>query len=87
MKPFFEHVVAALNEVLQPTERQHWSETTRLDSDLGMDSGLMLELIMQLEESIPGLTIDQATLSSEEFETLGSVCNFVLANRSKDVAL
>ena len=77
MKPFFAEVIGAISQVLQLTETPNWNEATRLETDLGMDSGLMLELIMQIEETIPGIVIDQATLSYEQFETVGSVCDFI----------
>lgn len=84
MKPFYPAVIEAISEVLQFTDKPSWPDATRLEADLGMDSGLMLELIMQLEETIPGLTIDQATLSYEHFETIASVCDFVSLSLRKD---
>ena len=86
MKPFFFEVVGAIGQVLQLAETPHWNEATRLETDLGMDSGLMLELIMQIEETIPGTVIDQATLSYEQFETIGSVCDFVRASQPQETA-
>ena len=83
MKPFFLEVVGAISQVLQLAETPNWNEATRLETDLGMDSGLMLELIMQIEETIPGIVIDQATLSYEQFETVGSVCDFVRASQQQ----
>ncbi len=84
MKPFFFEVVTAISQVLQLADPPNWDETTRLETDLGMDSGLMLELIMQIEESIPGIVIDQATLSYEQFETVGSVCDFVRTSQKQE---
>ena len=77
MTPNYEEAVSAIAEVLQVDDTAGWSEKTRLETDLGMDSGLMLELIMTLEENNPDLVIDQATLSYEHFATIGSVCNFI----------
>ncbi|MEP4199137.1 MAG: phosphopantetheine-binding protein [Aliishimia sp.] len=84
MQPFYSEVTEALIEVLQPSNAPNWNGDIRLEADLGMDSGLMLELIMQLEETIPDLVIDQATLSYEQFATIGSVCNFVHTHRKQD---
>ncbi|MGJ8628493.1 MAG: phosphopantetheine-binding protein [Sulfitobacter sp.] len=84
MKPFYAEVIEAMTEVLQPSTTPEWSDDTRLEADLGMDSGLMLELIMQLEETVPDLVIDQATLSYEQFATIESVRNFVTTNRKQD---
>lgn len=77
MTPNYEDAVNAIASVLQVDDTGSWSEKTRLETDLGMDSGLMLELIMTLEEDIPDLVIDQATLSYENFATIGSVCKFI----------
>jgi acyl carrier protein len=84
MKPFFSEVVGAISQVLQLLETPNWNDATRLEADLGMDSGLMLELIMQIEETIPGVVIDQATLSYEQFETIGSVCDFVRTSQQQE---
>ncbi|MCF1470137.1 hypothetical protein FS764_25070 [Agrobacterium vitis] len=87
MKPFFFEVVGAISQVLQLAEPPNWTEATRLEADLGMDSGLMLELIMQIEETIPGVVIDQATLSYDQFETIGSVCGFVCASQQQEAVV
>lgn len=77
-------VLAALAAVLQPAGRPSWTAETHLETELGMDSGLMLELIMQLEEMMPALVIDPANLSYEQFATVGSVAAFVEANLLRD---
>lgn len=85
MQPYFTDVIAALTEILQPAGTSGWTGATRLEADLGMDSGLMLELIMQLEERVPDLVIDQATLNYEQFATVASVGRFIAANLRQDV--
>jgi acyl carrier protein len=84
MQTYFTETVRALTEVLQPSGTPQWTPSTRLEADLGMDSGLMLELIMQLEEMIPDLVIDQASLTYEQFATIGSVGQFIHAHRKQD---
>ena len=84
MQTHFTETVRALTEVLQISGTPHWTPATRLEADLGMDSGLMLELIMQLEEMIPDLVIDQASLTYDQFATIGSVGQFIQTHRKQD---
>jgi len=80
MKPFFTEVTAAIAEVLEFQSTSQLTVETVLETDLGMDSGLMLELIMQLEDTVDNLAIDQGNISYDQFQTVGSVCDFILAN-------
>lgn len=80
MKPHYTEVTEAIREILEFQNASQLSEETLLETDLGMDSGLMLELIMQLEDTVEGLVIDQASISYEEFKSVGSVCDYI-ANR------
>jgi len=84
MQSYFAEIVRALTEVLQPDGTPEWTSATRLEADLGMDSGLMLELIMQLEEIVPDLVVDQASLAYEQFATIGSVGQFIQTHRARD---
>ncbi len=84
MQTYFAETVRALTDVLQPSGTPDWTPATRLEADLGMDSGLMLELIMQLEEIVPDLVIDQASLSYEHFSTIGAVGEFIRTHRRQD---
>ena len=77
MKPHFETVVAAIRDILEYQSTDQLTEETLLETDLGMDSGLMLELIMQLEDDIEALEIDQASISYDDFRTIGSVCDYI----------
>ena len=85
MQSYFPQILNALTVVLQPSEAPNWSAATRLEADLGMDSGLMLELIMQLEETVPDVVIDQATLSYEQFQTIGTVDQFIRTHLRQSV--
>jgi acyl carrier protein len=84
MQTYFAEIVLALTAVLQPAGTPNWTPATRLEADLGMDSGLMLELIMHLEEVVPDLVIDHASLTYEQFATIGSVGQFIHLNRKQD---
>ena len=77
MKPHFETVRGSIQQVLEFNSANALSESTRLEADLGMDSGLMLELIMELEDNIPELEVDQATLDYENFRTIGAICDYI----------
>lgn len=77
MQPYFQEVTDAIREILEFQPNTPLSETTLLEADLGMDSGLMLELIMQLEDTVPGLVVDQAGISYDQFKSVGSVCGYV----------
>lgn len=77
MKPYFDAVAEALRVVLDFQSIDRFTPDTQLETDLGLDSGLMLELLMQLEETIPGLQIEQGALSHDQFRTIGTVCDYV----------
>ena len=77
MRPFETEVKAAISEVLELSDAGALTPETALEADLGMDSGLMLELVIQLEDTVEGLVIDQVTLSADDFRTVGSVCGYV----------
>lgn len=79
MTPFETEVKAALCTVLELSDADALSARTALEADLGMDSGLMLELVIELEDEVEGLVIDQVTLSADDFRTIGSVCDYVAA--------
>jgi len=83
MKAYFAEVTEAIREILEFQSADKLTEDSLLETDLGMDSGLMLELIMQLEDAIDGLEIDQATISYEEFKSVGSVCDYIAARVSQ----
>lgn len=77
MHPHFPTVVESINTVLEFKCGTELSEDSRLEADLGMDSGLMLELIMELEDRVPDLVIDQARISYDQFRTIATVCTYI----------
>lgn len=80
MIPHFAAVAEAIRQILDFQSADLLHTGTQLETDLGMDSGLMLELVMQLEETVPGLVIDQATISYDQFRTVATVCDYVAAH-------
>jgi acyl carrier protein len=82
MTPHFAAVTEAIRQILDFQSVDQLRPDTALETDLGMDSGLMLELVMQLEETVPGLVIDQASISYDQFRTVATVCDYVAAHIS-----
>lgn len=77
MTDYQAHVVAAIVELLDMDNGDHISGETTLEADLGVDSGLLLELFMGLEERIPDLVVDPGELTPEHFSTVASLSSFV----------
>jgi acyl carrier protein len=77
MKLFTEEVIDAVGHVIALTDTSYIKPETRLEEDLGFDSGMYIELIMYLEDHIPGLTIDPSMLRLDDFLTVGSAAAFV----------
>lgn len=82
MIPHYTAVTEAVRQILDFQSVDQLRPDTALESDLGMDSGLMLELVMQLEETVAGLVIDQASISYDQFRTVATVCDYVAAHIS-----
>jgi acyl carrier protein len=78
MKEYVEEVIIAIGHVMEFGDASGIRPETKLEDDLGFDSGLYIELIMYLEEQIPGLTIDPTTLRQEDFVTVESTAAFVV---------
>jgi acyl carrier protein len=72
MKPTHDIIVDALVELLDMPDGSGITTNTRLQEDLGIDSGLLLELFMLVEERLPDTQIDPAVLRPEEFSTVAS---------------
>ncbi|MEU0128140.1 MULTISPECIES: acyl carrier protein [unclassified Streptomyces] len=68
-----EALAAVLNKELPELTPQ-----TRLFSDLALDSTSVIELLMELEDTL-GLQIDPDELTPEVFETVGSLTAYVEA--------
>lgn len=64
-------VIEALATLLDMDDARQITPLTRLEDDLGIDSGLLLELFMMLEEQLPDLQIDPSELRPTEFDTVG----------------
>ena len=77
MRGYVQDVIIAIGRVMDMSDTSQIGPETRLEYDLGFDSGLFIELIMHLEDHIPGLTIDPALLRREDFLTVGSTAGFI----------
>lgn len=69
-------VIEAIVYLLELPDKSVVTPETRLQ-DLGIDSGLMLELFLLIEDSVPDLDIDPALLLPEHFTSVESLANFV----------
>ncbi|SDW50078.1 acyl carrier protein [Amycolatopsis xylanica] len=80
-KETVEAVKVALAEVLQ-RELPEISESTRLFDDLHLDSTSVLELLMALEDAL-GIEVEPEELRAEDFTTVGSLAEYLLARPSE----
>lgn len=78
-----EAVKIALAEVLE-RELPDADADTRLFEDLHLDSTSILELLMALEDAVD-IQVDPEELRLEDFKTIGSVADYVLAQTSSPV--
>lgn len=69
-------IIEAIADLLELPDKNVVTPETRLQ-DLGIDSGLMLELFLFIEDSVPDLDIDPALLLPEHFTSVASLANFV----------
>jgi acyl carrier protein len=67
----------ALTEVLR-RDLPVLTEDVRLFDDLNMDSTMALELLMTLEDTI-GVEIDAENLSMDDFQTIGTLADFLMS--------
>ncbi|MER5353646.1 phosphopantetheine-binding protein [Kitasatospora sp. NPDC002551] len=70
---------SALSDVLE-RDIAGLADDVRLFDDLHLDSTTMLELLMALEDTID-LVVDPETLDIEDFASVGTFTDFVLATR------
>ncbi|MEP2783038.1 MAG: phosphopantetheine-binding protein [Pseudoruegeria sp.] len=70
-------VIDSIVELLEMEDSSTITLETKIEGDLGIDSGLLLELFMMLEENVTDLEIDPAELRPEEFETVGSFAKMI----------
>ncbi|MGD9918245.1 MAG: acyl carrier protein [Paenirhodobacter sp.] len=79
-------IVEALVELLDMPDASQISPETRLQEDLGIDSGLLLELFMLVEERLPDAAVDPAVLRPEEFASVASFAALIARSLSETAA-
>lgn len=72
MQTIQQTIVTALVDLLDMPDGSQIGPDTRLQDELGIDSGLLLELFMLVEERLPQAMIDPAVLRPEQFSTVAS---------------
>jgi len=72
-----QQVINAIARVMEMDDVAGLYDGTRLEADVGFDSGLYIELLMYLEESFPGLGLDPALLNGDDFVTVASIARFL----------
>ncbi|WP_320203671.1 acyl carrier protein [Agrobacterium rosae] len=78
-------VIKAIVELLEIGDRETVTRETRLQ-DLGIDSALMLELFLMVEDNVPDVEIDPAKLRPEHFSTVESLTAFVASTSQEEAA-
>lgn len=76
-------IIKAIVELLELQGTHSVRPETRLQ-DLGIDSGLMLELFLLIEDNVSDLDIDPAALRPEHFSTVESLAAFVSQSLIKE---
>jgi len=66
-------IIEAIVTLLDMDDAGAITPETRIEDDLGLDSGLLLELFMALEERLPNLQIDPSELRPDQFATVGAL--------------
>jgi acyl carrier protein len=72
-----QQVINTIARVMEMDDTAGLGIDTRLEADVGFDSGLFIELLMFLEESFPGLALDPALLDGDDFVTVASTARFL----------
>ena len=80
MASYVYEVSAAICQILEMEDTCTIAAETNLETDLGFDSALFIELVMCLEDRVPGLTINPALLRPEDFLTVGTVAGMLAAH-------
>ncbi|ALG10440.1 acyl carrier protein [Kibdelosporangium phytohabitans] len=76
-------ISVALAEVMQ-REYPDLAEDTRLFEDLHLDSTSILTLLMALEDAV-GIEVDPENLVMDSFRTVGTLADYLEANREVTV--
>lgn len=75
-------IIIAIKEVLDIDKEIN--QNTRLFEELDIDSTSIIELLMALEDNVPGLYIDPEELDADDFESVGSLVDYAHSNISLD---
>lgn len=89
MSDYTNEVMAAIKQVMDLESHYEIKPETQLVHELGFDSGLYLDLNMQLEENITGLKMDPSRMQSEDFKTVQTIAAYVrkcIENEMEDAA-
>ena len=78
MEVVVDQIKGVLQNVLKLNATENIKPETRLFDDLNLDSTASFELLIALEDVIPGLVIDPDTLERHHFETVGNLAQYVL---------
>ncbi|ATG35443.1 MULTISPECIES: acyl carrier protein [Phaeobacter] len=79
-------ITEALIELLDMPDHSQISIESRLQEDLGVDSGLLLELFMAVEESLPQAVLDPAVMKPDDITTVGSFVGMVRASMVEEAS-
>ena len=71
-------IIGALSEIMQ-REYSDVTEETRLFEDLHLDSTSVLTLLMALEDQT-GIEVDPESLQMENFQTIGTLADYIEGN-------
>ncbi|MGH0003884.1 acyl carrier protein [Pseudovibrio ascidiaceicola] len=85
MKTIENIVISEIIELLDMPEATEITSETRLQEDLGIDSGLLLELFVAIEENVQNIEFDPAALTPENFATVGNLTTMLVTMRKEEV--
>ena len=60
------------------------SEVSHLKNDLGLDSLSSMFFLTYLEDNIPGFRVNTDTIEARHFNTVETICNYVLSELQQD---
>lgn len=70
-----------LADTINNPEVRSMNDTASLKDDVGLDSMSSLTFLLALEERLE-FTVDPATLSAADFQTIGSICDYINKQKS-----
>ena len=77
MTAYVPQILEAILEIEDGFEAGSVAADTRLQEDLGFDSGSFIELFLILEETVDGFTLGSSRLEPEDFETPAKLSAFI----------